>query len=213
MENKLIPDSRRTTSDVQPQEASFTRRTNARDLLFVSREKSKGLDKELALFDHWSGYALTDNARSVSAANVTRALHLAERLLPQIRAGKHGVCTVEIRGIGGSFAHGNPRVGLFPPVHDYEDARHLEGQKGHGHGGILIHTSGQEYPSDIDMSLIFKRVGAGLVTLGDSIEVTKAAHKILQSIYDKTRVFISIHDSDPMEVKPISEIVSNLQRN
>lgn len=138
------------------------------------------------------------------------ALRLAEKALAGVRAGQHGPCVVEIRGIGGSYAHGNPRFGLYPKTWTYDQAMDLEMQKAHGPGGVLIRAPSIWAPSDVDMSLIIRRIAGGRPTIGDAIQVTKAVHHALEKVFAKTGVFVSAHDGDPMRVVPIGNVIRRL---
>lgn len=55
-------------------------------------------------FEKYSGLALDRDAKNFAINQVVKALRITQEKLPEIVAGKHGECVVEIRGIGGSFA-------------------------------------------------------------------------------------------------------------
>lgn len=84
--------------------------------------------------------------------------------------------------------------------------------RSHAPGGGLIHDGDIKLPSDIDLSLIFKRKNKEeKVTIGDGTVLSRRVREALEDIYDVTRVFISAHDADPMVVKSVDEVIEQLQ--
>jgi hypothetical protein len=163
-------------------------------------------------FDQHSGLAKDQASRQFATQRVTDALELTKRELDGIVDGQHGQCKVEIKGIGGSYAHGRPRVGLFPQTMSYEDARGLERQKTHGPGGVLAHDSGAQYPSDVDLEIVFKPAdGRETTTIGDEVVMSRRVHEALARVFDQTRVFISPADKSPMDTKPVAEVLERLK--
>lgn len=119
---------------------------------------------------------------------------------------------MEIKGVGGSYANGKPRVGLFPKSMTYADARNLEGQKRHEPGGVLIYHSGVPYPSDVDLEITFKPAdNREAVTLGDTVVMSRRIHDAMAKVFDQTRVLISAEDQFSIETKPLAEVRERLK--
>lgn len=163
-------------------------------------------------FDRFSGLARNETSRKMALEGYIAALQMLQAEFPMIVDGQHGKCRVLVRGVGGSVSKGRFRLGLFPEGTTYDRARSEEMKKRHGPGGVLVHPPDQMYPSDIDLSLNFLSAdGRKSVTVGDTMFISRAVHKRLEEIYNKTRVFVSGHDFDPMEVKTIGEVLEILR--
>ena len=163
------------------------------------------------LFEASSGIALNEAAKELVKKAVIEALNLAQERLGGIVAGQHGDCIVEIRGVGGSYANGKARFGINSKKTSYSDLRHMEGMKSHTPEGDLVQATNYRYPSDIDLSLVFKREDGSQRTVGDEVVLSKQIHQVLEGIYNETGIFISPHDSDPMQVKSVSEVINELE--
>ncbi len=162
-------------------------------------------------FEKHSGLALDSDAKRFTADQVIKALGMVEERLSEIVAGEHGECVVGIRGIGGSFAEGRPELGLFPEEISYDEARDYLEMRSHTPEGTLIDSPDIRLPSDVDLSLIFKRKDESRATIGDEVVLSHRVREVLEGIFNETRVFVSPHDHDPMKVKSVKEVIERLQ--
>jgi len=86
-------------------------------------------------FNSATGFPEDEASRRFALGEARGAIITAQDKLLNLIGGRTNKCAVVIRGIGGSYAFGKPRVGLFPKGVSYEQADHIEHGKSHVSGG------------------------------------------------------------------------------